>query len=476
MRNVSLSILLASLTLDRVTAKAVAAASATVTIASLKESILQLRSGDERLFPWDVSEETAKEQEVVCPKTLFDTITILCTPFPAEATPESRRDTLELKALAATLTALCLSDHPKNRALLSSNHPQVFESVVQLIKTSEHVSSADQEDRMDISGVVSAAAHLIWASVYGNAVNHAGFEQAGAVAALSPIIVKSYSVNNPGQPLSLPPVSIMWAAAALQNLAASYCGQAVVTANGSPQEAAGGDPTDPRCHWDWVKDEATHVNELQIAPDSGSLVIDAAPVRLAMLSISNLVENLLEWSCTGPVHGEPTDENPFVGESAQYGTTDEHHENLLPWAAAGAIKNLALEPAARPIIDAELSCFCWLLQSPDWLEANKGEGVVHHLRPTNPCWFQGDSEHEHDEDAEVPMVGQYLCVDTAHFVDHDQQTCEDFTSPEDCEHAVDVATGIKAAEACCSCGGGRIDTTSESARRAAEMDEFDEEL
>jgi hypothetical protein len=73
-------------------------------------------------------------------------------------------------------------------------------------------------------------------------------------------------------------------------------------------------------------------------------------------------------------------------------------------------------------------------------------------------------------------VGQYLCVDTAHFVDQDLRTCEDFTSPEDCEHAVDVATGVKAAEACCSCGGGRIDTTSESARRAAEMDEFDEEL
>jgi len=82
-----------------------------------------------------------------------------------------------------------------------------------------------------------------------------------------------------------------------------------------------------------------------------------------------------------------------------------------------------------------------LSHSSDWLEENKGEGVLHHMRRPDPCWFENDDH-----------TGK-LCIDK-HFLDIEGYTCEDYddASEEECEQ-VDKA-GTKAESACCACGGG----------------------
>ena len=54
------------------------------------------------------------------------------------------------------------------------------------------------------------------------------------------------------------------------------------------------------------------------------------------------------------------------------------------WAAAGALKNLALSPqTAETILHAPraAACLCALARSPDWLEHSKARAALHFLQP-----------------------------------------------------------------------------------------------
>jgi hypothetical protein len=228
----------------------------------------------------------------------------------------------------------------------------------------------------------------------------------------------------------------MWATAALQNLAASYCDT----------------EHDGRCYWDWNSINDNHVT---ITSDSLPIVSDGAWIRQRMLQIDGLVPALTEWACTGPVHGHASDANVFPGENGQAGR-DEANPNIVAWAATGALKNLALEPAAKPLMEASaaMPCLCRLKKSPDWLEKLKAKDALHFMRRgKSPCWFDDDDDDES------------LCIDD-NFIDAQEYSCDSYGNPRpgDCDIADAVFPSITARQACCACGGGtNVETNQEEA-------------
>jgi hypothetical protein len=212
----------------------------------------------------------------------------------------------------------------------------------------------------------------------------------------------------------------MWAAAALQNMAASYCGT----------ENDGG------CYWAW-NNKATHV---QVEEESLPIVADGTATRLAMLAEENLVEALVDYVCAGPNVEEASDTNILPGENAQDGR-DDASPNLIAWAAAGALKNLALEPTAKERIEDAMPCLCRLRESSDWLEEAKANDALFFMRRVDPCWFREDGSGD-------------LCIDD-NFLDDEEFSCDDYAQATEDECAnKDILTGVLASDACCECGGG----------------------
>ena len=212
----------------------------------------------------------------------------------------------------------------------------------------------------------------------------------------------------------------MWAAAALQNLAASYCD----TKN------------DGRCYWGWTGDDS----DVVVRTESLPIISDGANARKAMLEIGGLVESLVALACTGPVRGRPSDRNIFPGENAILGR-DDNNPHLLAWAATGALKNLALEPTSKLLLEPALKCMCALKRSPDWLERAKSKDMMGFMRRGgHPCWFGKRG----------------FCIDQ-NFLDEEGYHCGDYDSAtrQECQ-AQDVATEILARSACCGCGGGMV--------------------
>lgn len=220
----------------------------------------------------------------------------------------------------------------------------------------------------------------------------------------------------------------MWACAALQNLAASYCS----TEN------------DGRCYWHWPTKKENHggLQQHHVVVNKNGLPMksNGEAARKQVLDIPGLVQGLIDLACTGPVTGMPNKNNIFPGKNAIVGRDDDN-PHLVAWAAAGALKNLALEPSAKGTLEPALPCMCRLKNSPDWLEQLKSQDMMHFMRRGDPCLF-------------VRHKG--MCVDH-YFVDADGENCEDYehVTPDECL-TEDVEGNIPASQACCECGGGTI--------------------
>ena len=214
------------------------------------------------------------------------------------------------------------------------------------------------------------------------------------------------------------PVQKMWAAAALQNLAASYC---------ETEE-------DGTCFWDWTeKDE-----HIQLSEDS-PLHSDGTAARRSILEVDGLVHALVDLACEDSIEHDEQ-EAAMPGYNAVEGEHDRHLE-VSTWAAMSALKNLALEPSAKPELEKAMYCACFLKDSPDWLEEAKAYGFLFHMR-------------RHDEPCIVREDKGDLCVD-GNFLDEEFFHCSEYAeaTKEECEQT-DIFTGVKASEACCECGGG----------------------
>jgi hypothetical protein len=342
----------------------------------------------------------------------------------------------QLRGRAAEYVTFCVTDNGEQRALLSKQKG-IHAGIVDLVKSTSSSSSktieatsTNSHSGIDSSAYASAmACHLIYIASFADTRNHVGFRNENAVPVLAAIVKNEQST----------PIQIMWAAAALQNLAASYCGT----------------EDDGRCYWDWVDED---VDYLVISKNSLPRFTDGSAARKAILEDTELVDRLTQLACTGPVSSENNSAEhnyPFPGENAVV-HRDELSPSIVPWAATGALTSLALDPDARHYLiqhhSTSMACFCRLSHSRDWLEANKGEILLHHLRrDDDPCWFDDPLIEKRKKDFTSDTK---LCVD-GFLYDEQGYTCSDYgAKPSEIDCALRDQYGVLAKDACCACGGG----------------------
>lgn len=278
--------------------------------------IRDLKGTDERIMRWDATKHTAKRQQGGA-----------CEKLPEIAEILVQENDEERWRLACEYATWCITDNPFQRARFS-DVPGVHQGVVKAVKAKSPLASA-------------AASHLIYIATFSNEKNHQSFFQAGAVQAVADVIT-----SKSNKTLA---VQLMWAMAALQNMEASYCAT----------------KHDGRCYWGWDGKN----NHVTMEKDSLPMLSDGAPMRQAAMKIPNLVTTLQHYVCQGPVDG-PADENHILpGENAVAGR-DDANPAIIPWAATAALKNMALEKDAKPLIEegANFVCYCKIKNSEDWLE------------------------------------------------------------------------------------------------------------
>jgi hypothetical protein len=440
-----------------------------LTRGELQELLDRVRIDDYRIMRWHARSKTRKAQRlggcdalppaldllVATTKTTTKaaTTTIMASGEDAAAEAEAKDEDDDdersaLQALALEYATFCITDNPSNRAKLAQQDG-IYQAVVQLLKSSK-------------PAVASAAAHVIYIASFANKANHFGFFRAGAVSALVDTVLRyddgsrrpvdggadaTASADSAAVPSEAAPGMVvradqaMWALAALQNLAASYCD----TEN------------DGRCYWRWGghADGSSAFHTLSVEEDSLPVTSEGTSMRLTTLKEPRLVPHLVHLTCDLSVlqGGEMTDTNPFPGDNARVGR-DENSSNLVSWAAAGALKNLGLDPEGRrQMKDLEsvlLPCLCRIARrSGDWLERNKAEGLLGHLRyGGNPCWWSRDEV----EDEENRVLE---CID-ANYADGEGYHCGDYghASEDECRAPDAIHKSLLASEACCGCGGG----------------------
>jgi hypothetical protein len=362
-----------------------------------------LRGDDMRLMRWDATRHTRKRQSQGACDDLPNALHVILSTTTMENS----------KGLACEYATFCVTNNPKMRAQLS-DQKDIHEAIINLVLSKDnHVSAM--------------ACHLIYIATFANTNNHQIFIQKGAVSNLATVIKSSNASK----------VQVMWAAAALQNLAASYC------------DTEG----DGRCYWKWKFIDNEYV--LVLESKKYTILSDGETARQQIQNDDNLIQRLLDLTCTGPVSGDNKNNNrsntkssteqPHVGDNAIVGRHDEA-PTIVAWAATGVFKNVAISANSRIKIEPSIQCICRMAHSPDWLEENKGQGAIHHLRPYDPCWFQDDNAPQ----------GK-LCVDDV-FRDKEGYTCSDYgrATKEECL-ATDTNGKVMAKDACCGCGGGKAE-------------------
>jgi hypothetical protein len=243
-------------------------AHAALTRAKLEELLFDLREEDLRIVRWDASEHTAQRQYAGGCDSLSAALDVII----------DSNESHKIKAIAAEYATFCITDNPEHRQIFSKKGPSIYNAVTDLIASNNSKASA-------------MASHLVYIASFANADNHAGFFKAGAVAKLSAVIQDSVKEKS-----DIVPFQVMWAAAALQNLAASYCN----TENNG------------RCFWEWPR-KGDHI---ALSKESLPMISSGEAVRKEIVEDPQLIEILVEYACEGPVQGEMSDQNPFPGENA----------------------------------------------------------------------------------------------------------------------------------------------------------------
>jgi len=364
----------------------------------LRAKVFQLMGNDVRLFRFNAQGHTLEQRENGACKELPQIASMLL-----EANVNTESKTLILEYLT-----FCITDSPFQRGRFS-----------QLVTKGIHLVVIDLVKAKQ-SRLSSMAAHLIYIASFSNKVNHQEFIKHGAVEKLAGIVLNDDSISS----------QTMWAAAALQNLAASYC------------ETEG----DGRCYWGWGEGPNVEIQEASLPMKS-----DGAVARHKMLQIKGLVVKLQSLACVGPVGDQdlkPSPEHVFPGSNAILGR-DDNEPHMVTWAAVGALKNLALDPEAKSQIESTLHCFCLDSFSPDWLEKAKSADLISFLREgPSPCWFRNKNSAEG------------MCVDKK-FQDDEGYFCRGYghANENECKAGANTETKMTAMQACCGCGGGDLFST-----------------
>jgi hypothetical protein len=219
----------------------------------------------------------------------------------------------------------------------------------------------------------------------------------------------------------------MWAAAALQNLAAAYCDSG-------------------RCHWEWTKMKKNKRHEIAITNKK----IDYNPesLRVSMIRNDKLIKALTRIICDNvkELDKAPTER---TWPSRAKVTDAKLTPSVATWGAIGAIRNLALSPELYDNMPSDLqTCLCaHVVRSPDWLENSKAEDAIYR--------FGLDAQEVCE-----PLYDHDKCLDYKDWKDEEGENCQKYERKRWCAEYRDYAPKndkkyVTAGEACCACGGGK---------------------
>jgi hypothetical protein len=208
---------------------------------------------------------------------------------------------------AVTVVSLCTTNNDTNRAKLTTSVKGVPEAIVSMLNLEP--------------AAIAAAGECIWISSFNSPENYNAFVKAGAVDALSNILTST----KPCEGNSCHHAK-MWSAAALQNLAATYC------------EGAG------YCDWEWVARkegnamaDGEHDRYDVALSNSAKPMEDPTPLREQILNNKALLTYVTQQICE---MAADTDSHPSERQwpSRALVPDDIDHPDVTPWAYMGLIK------------------------------------------------------------------------------------------------------------------------------------------
>ena len=297
----------------------------------LDEMIAYLRDDDKRLIRYNVPSDLVWiRQEKLCAKQLEPLLVRLSTRFDADS-----NITLEDQIKIVELLTLCSSEHPDFRNTIGT-----FEEGVAL----KAIISLLDEGQDSITAVVGAA---IWILSFADQFNHNYFTER-AVEKMASILVERAKALDQMDEASKPAcaLAIMWMAAALQNLAASYC------------ETDSG-----HCWWEYGFSKEAEDGGIYLHEDS-PLEVDATKAAEAIVKSvdGELVSVLHRLVCADPMTSE--EEHLWASEATIHGTsTSRISPRIITWAVARLLKNLSMYEGTHEVTVAAKDCLCLLTRS-----------------------------------------------------------------------------------------------------------------
>jgi hypothetical protein len=249
-------------------------------------------------------------------------------------------DIINDKLKIIKILTLCSSENPTFRQKIGIyNDGKVLKEVISMI---------DEGDK-----AAAIAGEAIWIFSFNNSHNHNYFVDNGAIPKMSKIIVTKGKTDKDHNAI----LAVMWVAAALQNLAASYCG----TESG-------------HCWWefDYGEDDDNEDGGLYLHDDS-PLVIDGTKAAKEIIKSglrddnsddgeSELINILKSLACRKPM----TEDDKMW---PSFATTDDKitDSRITSWAIVGILKNLSMYSASEHATLSSKDCLCSLTESEDWL-------------------------------------------------------------------------------------------------------------
>eukprot|EP00536_Pseudo-nitzschia_multiseries_P011837 jgi/Psemu1/308607/fgenesh1_kg.426_\ len=174
-------------------------------------------------------------------------------------------------------------------------------------------------------------------------------------------------------------LAMMWIAAALQNLAASYC-----------------DTDSGHCWWEYDFEEEEESGEeggLFLHEDSPLVIDGSKAAEFIVNSADGRFASLLQTMvCVEPMADEDEAFWPTLAtvDGALRAASD---PRLATWAVAGLLKNLSMYAGSKEVPMQSHECLCALMHSEDWLESSKAEDAL--FRLGEAC---GDHDDERDDE------------------------------------------------------------------------------
>ena len=309
-----------------------------VEVTTPAELATYLRAGDSRLVRPSPSATTAARQKEAAVLALLPAVLQELIDTNATSVCDCD-DAVEQSshATAAETLHLLTTDNPSNRALIGAS-PDALAGLVSLVGESLSCNNTASSPSWRAA---EEAAEALWILAFNSPSNHKALLELGAPEALAAPLLTPHA----------PPRCKMWAAAALQNLAASYCATA-----------------DGRCSWEWVGDPGAQALEVR-----ERLTVDAEAARRRIAAVPGLLHALVDLAAA------PPPESGLLPSRAR--TSDRLAPGIGAWAAAGALKNLALSSSVRAALQGSAAphALCALRASKCWLQSSKSQAALRYL-------------------------------------------------------------------------------------------------